>query len=409
MKKLVCILLALLLLAGCGATPAATTAPTESTEPTTHPNEAILSQRRQLVMDYMRSQLDFYWVCDETFEYLSTKTNEVELVYEAGKVYRGLPYGQAGGTTASFLRYSTGTDEKGIHRLSGLKQDPETGKFLARRLGSDCSSTLWNAWSQISPSISADKRATKYLTEENGVLRVGNYTCSTEIHADTKKVCRENGEQTMFEAYALLQPGDGCVHFKGTGHAIMITAVEVKRNAKTGEILGNTSFVKIMDQTSGKMRDGCTEYVEALGCEVHIIGNVEKAMSFSQMFSAGYLPITCKELVDPAPVAEETLIIEQTGEGDLKSLLKGLTVKSDRAVNIVTVTVSGNGLTQECSMVAPLKELRSFCLELFLTEPNDVQIGFLDPGALPAGEYSLVCTAVSTTGKTVTFETSFTQ
>ena len=400
MKKLICILLALLLLAGCGAAPAETTAPSDAD---------ILAQRRQTVMDYMRSQLDFYWVCDETFEYFSTKTNEVELVYEAGKVYRGLPYGQAGGTTASFLRYSTGADEKGIHQLSGLKQDPETGKYLARRLGSDCSSTLWNAWSQVSPSISAEKRTTKYLTEDNGVLRVGSYACSTDVHADTKKVCRENGEQTMFEAYALLQPGDGCVHFNGTGHAIMITDVEVKRNAKTGEILGNTSFVKIMDQTSGQMNDGYTEYVEALGCEVHIIGNVEKVLSFSQMFSAGYLPITCKELIDPAPVAEETLTIEQTGEGDLNALLKGLTVKSDRAVNIVTVTVSGNGVTRECSMVAPLTELRSFCLELFLTEPNDVQIGFLDPAALPAGEYSFTCTAVSTTGKTVTFETSFTQ
>lgn len=395
MKKLICILLALLLLAGCGAAPAETTALSD---------EEILAQRRQTVMDYMRSQLDFYWVCDETFEYLNTKTNKVELVYEAGKVYRGLPYGQAGGTTASFLRYSTGKDEKGIHQLSGLKQDPETGKFLARRLGSDCSSTLWNAWSQISPSISADKRTTKYLTEDNGVLRVGNYTCSTEIHAETKKVCRENGEQTMFEAYALLQPGDGCVHFNGTGHAIMITDVEVKRNAKTGEILGNTSFVKIMDQTSGRMNDGYTEYVEEVGCEVQFIGNVEKALSFSQMFSAGYLPITCKELIDPAPLAEE-MVADSVKEYSADTLHIG-TVTASYPISSLTMTITDaqGKIVQKATCYAGESDNRYMFRMSQFNSPIErpVMQGAYDPDALTAGSYHCTLTCQIATGRTFT-------
>ena len=407
MKMLVCILLALLLLAGCGAAPAA------PTEPTTLLDEEILTQRRQKVMDFMRSQLDFYWRCDETIEYVNAKTGQLELVYEAGPVYRGLPYGQSGGTTASFLRYSTGTDDKGIHQLSGLKRDPETGKFLARRLGSDCAATVWTSWSQVASSISADKRTTKYMTTDNGFLRVGEYESASDIHQDTKQVCRDNGEQTMFEAYALLQPADACVHFNGTGHAVMITEVTVKRNQKTGEILGNTSFVKYMDQTSGEMNDGRVEYVEELGCEVHIIGNVEKVRSFSQLFDAGYLPVTCKELRDPAQEETETLAIElaQARSGsDLTAALQDLTAVSNRAVNVVTVTVSNDGgVVQECSMVVPITVLRSFSLSHFLTEPNDVQIGFLDPAALPAGSYEMTVKAVSVTGLTVTSQLDFVQ
>lgn len=408
MKRIIALSIVLILLLGlcaCGAEPADTTAPA--------PSEAdILAQRRQTVMDFMRSQLDFYWRCEETMEYVNAKTGELELTYYGGQVYRGLPYGQSGGTAASFMRHKVDTDEKGLPVVGGLTPVAETGKLSVFRMGSDCAATVWTSWSQVSSSISAEKRTTKYMTTDNGFLRVGEYESASDIHADTKKVCKQNGEQVMFEAYAQLQPGDACVHFNGTGHAIMITEVTVKRNPKTGEILGNTSFVKLMDQTSGEMNDDRVEFVEELEEEVHIIGNVEKVRSFSQLFSAGYLPVTCRELIDPSPLEEETLELQQaqSGGSGLAALLGDLTAVSNRAVNVVHITVSdGSGVVQECSMVVPINALRSFNLGHFLTEPAHLLIGALKPEELSPGTYTFTCTATSVTGMTITFETEFDQ
>ena len=405
MKRLLCVVLALLFLlplVGCG-----------KQEPVqTQSAEEILAQRRQIAMDFMRAQLDFYWRCEEELTYFNAKTGKVSLVYEAGKIYRGLPYGQSGGTVATFLR-SSEVDERGVYTVTGVKLDEESGYYQVRRMGSDCAATVWSAWAQISPSISADKRTTRFLTTDNGFLRVGDYASDPTEHSQTKKDCRNNGEQVMYEAYAQLLPADGVVQFNdGSGHAMMVVGVEVKRNQKNGEILGNTSFVHVIDQTSGNMNDNATEYVEALGEEVCLVGNTEKTLSFAAMFGKGYLPITIKELRDPTPVAEETFtltVAPRTGQ-DLTALLQAITAASDRAVNLIGLKMenSQGEVVQECSMVVPITSLRSISMGYFLEEADSLILGTFDPDALAAGSYRLTCTARSYTGKTLEVTETFT-
>ena len=408
MKRLNAALLALMtaaLCVGCGETPA------ETTVATTGPD--ILGERRQLVQDYMRSQLDFYWTCDEPMPYYRSRTGELEFTFEPGRVYRGIPYTPSGGTTTSFLRYGQGADEKGVHHLSGFSVNQETGEVSVLQLGGDCSTTVFNAWSQIASSISSEKRTTKWMTENNGYLRVGDYQSDPNENSNTIRTCQTNGEQVMYAAYGQLQPGDAVVHFNdGSGHVMMITQCTVSSDTESGDIKGFTSFVRIMDQTSGNMNAEIKEYNEAIGEDVYPIGNLEKVYSFAQLYEKGYLPITCRELVDPAPLAEETLELvpsaEQAGDGLLGQLLSR-TVQSNRAINMVTLTVtdSAGAEVQACSFVPAGTYARTLPLSLFVTAESHLLKGTLELEKLEPGSYQLCCEVLSVTGKTITQHTDF--
>ena len=405
MKKLVCILIALLLLAGCGGQAAAETTAAQSTAA-----EDVLAQRRQLALEHMRGELSFYWTCDVPLPYYRGRTGILEITYQPGRIYRGIPYTGSGGTKASFLRYGQGADERGVHALSGFAVNEETGEASVLQLGSDCSTSVFNAWNQVANSIRGDKRSTKYMTENNGYLRVGSYESDPDENSETIRTCKANGEEVMYAAYSLLQPADAVVHNNdGSGHAMMITQVSVA-TGKNGQILGNTSFVTIMDQTSGNQTKEVSLFDETIGAEVYPIGNLEKVYTFAQLYEKGYLPITCRELIDPAPVTEtlELIAAGQTEES-LAGVLGARTLESSRAIALITLTVAdgdGNAVL-ECSHVPAGANANTFPLALFLTEPAHLFKGTLETADLPAGAYELSCTVLTVTGKTETWQVAF--
>ena len=405
MRKLICLFLIVLLLASCLCACGEKTA-----EPTLSAEE-ILAQRRQIALDYMRKELDFYWTCDVELPYYRGRTGELEFTYQPGRIYRGIPYTGSGGTKETFLRYTQSTDERGVHNLSGFAINEDTGEYAVSQLGGDCSTSVFNAWNQFASSIRGDKRNTKSMTPNNGFLRVGEYESDPNENADTEKTCRENGEAVMFEAYSQLQPADAVVHNNdGSGHAMMVVSVVIKRNQKTGEIMGNTSYVTVMDQTSGNMAKEVTEYDETIGAEVYLIGNLEKVCTFTQLYKSGYLPITCKELRDPSPAEEslELITAQQSGD-DLASVLESRTLESSRAINLITLTVidqEGNELAK-CDHVPKGANANTFPLSLFLTEPSHLFKGAL-ASDLPSGSYGLCCEVLTITGKTQSWDWEFT-
>ena len=108
MKELICILFALLLLAGCAAAPAETTALSDAD---------ILAQRRQTVMDYMRSQLDFYWTCDEPMPYYRSRTGELEFTFEPGRVWKRDALGHSYPVGPQIVYEGTQAEERLLHEL----------------------------------------------------------------------------------------------------------------------------------------------------------------------------------------------------------------------------------------------------------------------------------------------------
>ena len=201
MKKYLSLLLAALLLlslAACEKAPAETTQPTQTTaaptEATAAPTEAsapeetteatepaepmteeekILWERRQTVIDYMHKQTSILWTSDTSFDYSIPAKRDNDFSVVAGRVYEGLPYSFGHSAVNSFLEYAVGQDEKGIYSLSGLKAGAFHGNVPDARLGTNCSSAVALAWSQIGASITT--LGTFNMCEANGYLPVGDY------------------------------------------------------------------------------------------------------------------------------------------------------------------------------------------------------------------------------------------
>ena len=253
MKRFLSLLLTLLLLAGCLA--AGTFSSFVGAEPQLT-DEEILSQRRDIAEAYMRKMTSVIWRAEEDLVYTTASGDyahpldaeaagkKVFHVY-AGELYRGMPYSYAGSDYGSFMDYCSEPDENEIYHVSGLTWEALSGNSTcAPRIGNDCSGALMRAYSQIGNSFMFT--TTPYMTEDRGYLRVGDYTSPTDQNYQTTEVCKSNGQQTMFEAYAQLQKADAIVDYYSTGgHTRMVVSVKVVRNAD-GTINGSRSNITVL-------------------------------------------------------------------------------------------------------------------------------------------------------------------
>jgi len=357
--------------------------------------QAVLLERRQKVLRRMEAFVSVRWTPSETFTY---QCETREFTFEKGLVYRGIPYTYGQGSPENFLDFAVGQDPWGIYTVS----IPSLSAVMTNGLFSDCSGTLWQAWSTVASSVS-DRVATQNMTPGNGFLRVGDYEAPESYYSDTVNYCSENGIKKMFRAYTQLQPGDAVVRWSGSGHVMMIKGIEVRWDAN-GEPIGH-SYVIVMDQTSGNSnRKKTAAYDETVGKNVYIVGNLEKKISFSSLYQSGYLPITCRELIDPeAPVPPqsvtdsvrpEDVTIGNLAEGTLRTPF-GIS-----AVRIVITDQSGTAV-QECVYFNYSRRLRSLDMSTLKSLPFSGER--IQPDLLPPGQYHCRCEARMCAGDTVLF------
>ena len=145
---------------------------TDATEgETLSPEEQILAERRDAVVEYMRGLVTVLWRATADIEYVNHEGSS--FVLKAGRVYRGMPYTNAAGTLASFLEYAQSRDEKGVYVISGITAESLNGAASLARLGNDCSSTVYTSWSQIGASVKCT--STRYMCEKNGYIKVDHF------------------------------------------------------------------------------------------------------------------------------------------------------------------------------------------------------------------------------------------
>jgi hypothetical protein len=60
------------------------------------------------------------------------------------------------------------------------------------------------------------------------------------------------------------------------------------------------SYATILEQDIACEQEEKSYYDEELGQTVYLCEELDRKRTFSYLFAAGYLPVTCKELVDPA-------------------------------------------------------------------------------------------------------------
>lgn len=426
MKKYTAFILALaLLLCGCGAarsegegfTPEyPTLSPTEPEDP-----QAILDYRRDVVEQAMREQSAILWTPTEDITYsMRGNSQGVEadseeypddvVTLEAGKVYQGIPYTHGSGSYYSWLAYAVAQDEHGIYTLSGITDQHLTGKSAYKenncaRLGNDCADQLFWAWGRISSTIQFSGTAT--MTDFYGCLKVGDYDCvGTTFDAanNTKVIVKENGEQRMFAAYGCLQKGDAMVLVNqyNEGHAVMVVTGETVYNTD-GTINGDASYVTVLEQTTGCERSWDCHYDNQLKKWVYPCEIMDKKWSYNTLFKKGYLPVTCKELVDPAPLAPP-VITDYTDVPTVDNMFGGV-VECNYRFSSITVTVTKDGKAlQKVTCFGHQNEMFAFNLFRFTKEAEEpVMLGSLDLDALESGSYHCTFDARISTGQVIRF------
>ena len=417
MKKMTrilsCLLAVLLLLGlmGCGENPAETTQQTtQATEPTVNeltPEEKILAERRDIVEQYMCQSVSVVWRADCDVHYVCYG-DSMDIV--SGRLYSGVPYSHSGGTAASFLEYAKETDEHGIPVVTGLTtaafQKTDAG---TNRIGNDCSSAVALAWSQIGASIgdqggTGNTIGTNRMIPKYGFIPVGDYEYEVEGDqvTNTKEVILLNGKDKMYECYAQLQKGDAVVRRTGNGHTRMVVSVDVVYD-ENGKIDPKESRITYLDQTVAHQKGGNTTYVdETLGETVYVIGGVDKRTTFALLLSDGYLPVTCKELIDPSPLAEPVLTDSET-ELNYETILTG-NISCNWFIDAVTMTITdANGQEVQKATVSTNRDsYRNFDMQKFVTDIPETVRGGIDLDALASGNYHCTVVCLLTNGQEVT-------
>ena len=434
MKRLICFVLAMmLLLAGCGGTVdggnGESVGVTEGLNATVPPHpeapgadatdEEILAYRRNLVVEQMRYHNSVLWTPKEDVAYcLDWNSQGVEndiaagnqnVIYlKAGRIYRGLPYTHGNNSVHAFSDFFVSVDDKGVYTLDVKSEHFNCTAGLAptgcARLGTDCADAVFWAWAHISPSISFS--LTKYMTSAQGCLPVGGYTCTKTLYDEaTSVIIEQNGREVMLECYAQMQPGDGMVFINKSlsGHAVMCVGVNVVRN-EDGTINTAESKAIILEQQSGGERDQQPIIDEATGLEIYPLDGIDVEWSFDYLLQRGYLPVTCKELIDPSPLPEPA-VNDPLTDVTANTMFKGK-ITATRPIASVTLSVlDSNGTkVQEATAYITSDDIPNFNMMRFSSDvEKTVMHGHYDLKELKPGEYTCVFTARLGDGSMIEF------
>ena len=365
--------------------------------------------RRETAAAHMRKMGTFLWRAGEDVTYTLRNDTLPEdsddahrLCIRAGRLYQGIPYSFAGCADAAFLDYAGMADGQGVSPVSGLnwKLLSGNGKQTAR-IGNDCSAAVMQSWSQIGNSFRLTN--TQYMVRDRGYLPVGRYASAADENVSNRCTCRENGDETMFEAYACLRLADALVCREAkAGHVLMAVSADVVRR-EDGIIDGEASTVTFMEQSRAHLMQEKKYFHPQLQEDVYITFGLDMQHTFRELFEIGYLPVTCKELVDPAPAAVPT-VWDSVAEPDGGTVLEGV-ISSNWAIDCVTVTITGeNGNVAQQGTVYAIRDPRRYALELrqFAEEAPERMRGSIAPEELPAGSYRCVLTCRLTTGQVFT-------
>ena len=244
---------------------------------------------------------------------------------KAGRTYRGLPFsnGDSGLETFYLLKKST---EDGVNVMDTRFDVVYLyGGHAIARIGNTTETALIYAWNTVSPTsraqavsqmvptngfyfvegvkipeLSEEERnavASKPIIDDGVMVGAGvadklDITYDRSLSGDTDEIVALNGEQGMYAAYANAKKADGLIRSDGTTDAKMIVSVNVVKN-EDDTINGTESTVTVLAQTHTLCAN---QEVDENG--VYLIGEVDRVMTFRELFESNYVPMTVAELRD---------------------------------------------------------------------------------------------------------------
>lgn len=253
---------------------------------------------RQICIDFMQLSVSFQWIPDRPVELGNSDLKR----FKEGDLQGGLPYiNTASGNLYRVLEYYD--PQTAIIDFSYFGSHPDV-------FGNACSGATGWAWARVINS--ADIGYTSALNAAHGFIPVGPYRYDFSLDRfwqkedddtrtnflETIEVCKTNGEQVMFESYALTKPAD-C--FVNQGHVRMSVEAPVVVRNPDGTIDGEQSYMYQAEQNANNTLD-YKRRETADGTVYYNRGNDKLKFTFNELYERGYLPHTFKEFLGQDPV-----------------------------------------------------------------------------------------------------------
>ena len=282
---------------------------------------------RQLCVDFMNLQLTFPWQPNKTVSFTSGGSKEF---INAGTVYGGQSY--VSSKYSNIYKVMHYYDEK-----TGMLDTEKMGMFFGDIVGNQCSSNSFWAWARVVNSI--DWNGTSDMTLLHGCLRVGPYTYDNNLDrydhtVHTAAICSKNGRDTMFASYAAIKKADGIVQHNGSaGHVQMATENAIVVTNPDGSINGDESYVIFQDQQPSRVTK-----MQENGTPISVQAGLGRKITFSKLFTAGYLPFTFAEFVGTKPVEDGYAKLSHAGDTITAKEITDAVITSNYAISDITVT-----------------------------------------------------------------------
>ena len=300
-----------------------------------------VTEARQLCVDFFRYAKTASWIPSDNYDIwgdavLHTDGKPPLRSMEGGVAYGGLPY--ISWATGSVYRLMDYIDEEtGVVDMANAGDKPIL-------FGNQCANGAYVGWARVINS--AAYGITADIVEQNGFLKLGDYTYSIPFSAwtenyNTTKVIEENDADVLFQSYAKLKAGDGIVQWTTAGHVVMIATdahVEYVDEAKT-KIDPAKSYVTIIDQAKAFVN-----YQHKDGDQVLVPENVDAKWSFTKLLNSVYLPFTFAEWTGADPIEDTKVEYSHKGETiTIEELFKSKVTTNYYLFDIYAQIFSSNG------------------------------------------------------------------
>ena len=267
-----------------------------------------IDELRQLCVDFFRYAKTALWI-PETYYPIYESGNpepgeEPKRNLQQGIVYGGLPYISFGtGNVYRMMDYMD--EEKAVMNMTVAEQKP---LFF----GNQCANGSYVGFARVINS--ADLIATKNNTEAHGFLRIGTYTYPDTLDKfssdnTTKQIIANNGNEVMYESYALLKAGDGVNYFTSAGHIVMVASDAVVVRDAEGKIDPTQSYITVIDQTP-KFLTATADSGDFYTYQA----NVDAKWTFEDLVKGNYLAFTFAEWLGTDPIEETEISFSHTGD-----------------------------------------------------------------------------------------------
>ena len=291
---------------------------------------ATPDEMRETAIRAQHDEVTVLWYTDTDIIYGKSGAGEGKTFqYTPYETYGGLPYTNGAVSLFHWLEY--------YDFETGRMVDLPSGEALNATLGNSCAASVMWGWSSVANSFTW--YTTMGMNVAHGAIRVGPYTyddgITSYLNYPTGDICKENGEQVMFESYAAMHKADALVTCGNSpsGHGMMAITEPVVVRGADGKINGSESYIVIQEQTSGIFQTS-SDYIKVEdGERHHYIGRSYRKTTFASLFKSGYLPHTCAEFLGRKPYDVPAAAF--TGDVTTLEELQSATIHSAQKICVV--------------------------------------------------------------------------